>query len=588
MSDSPFIKMKIKRLLGYLREYKKYAIIAPLLVVVEVFFDVAIPRVMSMIIDKGINGATGPDLGYVLKMGGVMVGMSVIAMLFGVGSGLVSAQAAAGFVKNLRLVLFDKIQDFSFANIDHFTVPSLVTRLTTDMRQIRMAFITITRMMVRSPVQLIFSFIMVATINLKLATVFLVAAPILFGGMLYAHHLAHPRFQVMMEKFDNLNATLEENLIGIRVVKTFVRGDYEIEKFYGAATGVRDAQRHAESVLITTEPFFQFVMYACMIAVSWFGGKSMINEEMTVGEFMSYLTYIKLVLFSLLNITFGIMQVFLADASITRVLAIIDEEIDITDDDADPNVKLEDGSIIFKDVNFKYSKDAEKYVLSNVDLEIKSGQVIGIIGPTGSSKSTLVNLIPRLYDVTEGEVIVGGHNVKDYTLENLRGEVAMVLQKNILFSGSIEENVKWGNMDASREEVIEACKYAQADDFITSFPDGYDTKIEQGGVNVSGGQQQRLCIARALMKKPKIIIMDDSTSAVDTDTDRRIRLALKEKLAGMTTIIIAQRIASVMEADQILVMENGEIVQRGTHDELMESSEEYRDLYTSQMQGVKA
>ena len=588
VSDSPFYKMKIRRLLGYLREYKKYAIIAPLLVVVEVFFDVAIPRVMSMIIDKGINGATGPDLGYVLKMGGVMVGMSVIAMLFGVGSGLVSAQAAAGFVKNLRLVLFDKIQDFSFANIDHFTVPSLVTRLTTDMRQIRMAFITITRMMVRSPVQLIFSFIMVATINLKLATVFLVAAPILFGGMLYAHHLAHPRFQVMMEKFDNLNATLEENLIGIRVVKTFVRGEYEIEKFYGAATGVRDAQRHAESVLITTEPFFQFVMYACMIAVSWFGGKSMINEEMTVGEFMSYLTYIKLVLFSLLNITFGIMQVFLADASITRVLAIIDEEIDITDDGADPNVKLEDGSIIFKDVNFKYSKDAEKYVLSNVDLEIKSGQVIGIIGPTGSSKSTLVNLIPRLYDVTEGEVIVGGHNVKDYTLENLRGEVAMVLQKNILFSGSIEENVKWGNMDASREEVIEACKYAQADDFITSFPDGYDTKIEQGGVNVSGGQQQRLCIARALMKKPKIIIMDDSTSAVDTDTDRRIRLALKEKLAGMTTIIIAQRIASVMEADQILVMENGEIVQRGTHDELMESSEEYRDLYTSQMQGVKA
>ena len=580
--------MKIKRLLGYLREYKKYAIIAPLLVVVEVFFDVAIPRVMSMIIDNGINGATGPDLGYVIKMGGVMVGMSVIAMLFGVGSGLVSAQAAAGFVKNLRLVLFDKIQDFSFANIDHFTVPSLVTRLTTDMRQIRMAFITITRMMVRSPVQLIFSFIMVATINLKLATVFLVAAPILFGGMLYAHHLAHPRFQVMMEKFDNLNATLEENLIGIRVVKTFVRGEYEIEKFYGAATGVRDAQRHAESVLITTEPFFQFVMYSCMIAVSWFGGKSMINEQMTVGEFMSYLTYIKLVLFSLLNITFGIMQVFLADASITRVLAIIDEEIDITDDDADPNLKLEDGSIIFKDVNYKYSADAEKNVLSDIDLEIKSGEVVGIIGPTGSSKSTLVNLIPRLYDVTEGEVIVGGHNVKDYTLENLRGEVAMVLQKNILFSGTIEENVKWGNMEASREEVIEACKYAQADDFISSFPDGYDTKIEQGGVNVSGGQQQRLCIARALMKKPKIIIMDDSTSAVDTDTDRRIRLALKEKLAGMTTIIIAQRIASVMEADQILVMENGKIVQRGTHDELMESSEEYRDLYTSQMQGVKA
>ena len=580
--------MKIKRLMGYLGEYKKYAIIAPLLVIVEVFFDVAIPRVMSMIIDKGINGATGPDLGYVFKMGGVMVLMSIIAMLFGAGSGLVSAQAAAGFVHNLRLVLFDKIQDFSFANIDHFTVPSLVTRLTTDMRQIRMAFITVIRMLVRAPVQLVFSFIMVASINLKLATVFLIATPILFGGMMYAHKLAHPRFQVMMEKYDNLNAALEENLIGIRVVKTFVRGPYEIEKFYNASTDVRDSQRHAESVLITTEPFFQLVMYSCMIAVSWFGGKEMISGSMTVGNFMSYLTYIKLVLFSLLNITFGIMQVFLADASMTRVIAIIDEEIDIKDDGADPNLKLEDGSILFKNVNFKYKKDAEKFVLSNVNLEIKPGQVIGIIGPTGSSKSTLVNLIPRLYDVTEGEVIVGGHNVKDYTLENLRGDVAMVLQKNVLFSGTIEENVKWGNMEATREEVIEACKCAQADDFITSFPDGYDTKIEQGGVNVSGGQQQRLCIARALMKKPKIIIMDDSTSAVDTDTDRRIRTALKEKLSGMTTIIIAQRIASVMDADQILVMENGEIVERGTHDELMVSSEEYRDLYTSQMQGVKA
>ncbi|MBQ8996339.1 MAG: ABC transporter ATP-binding protein [Oscillospiraceae bacterium] len=580
--------MKFKRLLSYLGEYKKYAIIAPILVAFEVFFDVAIPRVMSLIIDKGINGAGGADLGYVFKMGGIMIGMAVIAMLFGAASGLVAAQAGAGFVQNIRLVLFDKIQDFSFANIDHFTVPSLVTRLTTDMRQIRMAFITMIRMLVRAPIQLIFSFIMVATINLKLATVFVVAAPVLLFGMLYAHKLAHPRFQVMMEKYDKLNATLEENLVGIRVVKTFVRGSYEIEKFEDASDDVRDAQRYAESVLITTEPFFQFVMYSCMIAVSWFGGKSMINEEMTVGNFMSYLTYIKLVLFSLLNISFGIMQIFLADTSVDRALAIIDEEIDIRDDDADKDLKLEDGSIVFKDVNFKYKKDADKNVLSDVDLEIRSGQVVGIIGPTGSSKSTLVNLIPRLYDVSEGEVIVGGHNVKDYTLENLRGDVAMVLQKNVLFSGTIEENVKWGNMEASREEVIEACKYAQADDFISAFPDGYDTKIEQGGVNVSGGQQQRLCIARALMKKPKIIIMDDSTSAVDTDTDRRIRLALKEKLAGMTTIIIAQRIASVMEADQILVMENGKIVERGTHDELMEKSVEYRELYNSQMQGVKA
>ncbi len=578
----------MRRLLGYLREYKKYAIIAPILVIVEVFFDVYIPRVMSLIIDKGINGENGADLGYVFKMGGVMVAMSMAAMIFGALSGLIAAKAAAGFVKNVRLEQFNKIQDFSFANIDHFTVPSLVTRLTTDIRQIRMAFLMIIRQLVRAPIQLIMSFVMVAVINIRMSVIFLIASPILLYGMLSAHKAAHPRFQIMMEKMDALNAALEENLIGIRVVKTFVRGDYEIEKFSEANTDVRDSMRHAENILITIDPFFQLVMYACMIAVSWFGGKEVINETMTVGEFMSYLTYIKMVLFSLLNISFSVMQVFLADTSIGRITAILDEEIDIKDDSADPSLTLDDGSIVFENVSFRYKKDAEEFVLKNVDLNIRSGETVGIIGQTGSSKSTLVNLIPRLYEVSEGRVLVGGHDVRDYKLKNLRADVAMVLQKNVLFSGTIEENIKWGDMNASREEVMEACRYAQADEFIRAFPDGYDTKIEQGGVNVSGGQRQRLCIARALLKKPKIIILDDSTSAVDTDTDRKIQIALKEKLAGMTTLIIAQRVASVMNADKILVMEDGKIVESGTHEELLKSSDSYRDLYQSQMQGVKA
>ena len=578
----------MKRLMSYLGQYRKYAILAPLLVCVEVFFDVAIPKVMSRIIDNGINGANGADLSYVFRMGGVMVAMALLAMLFGAGSGLIAAKAAAGFIRNLRTAVFNKIQDYSFANIDHFTVPSLVTRLTTDMRQIRMAFMMITRMLVRSPVQLIFSFIMVASINLELATIFLVAVPVLGLGMLIGFRTAHPRFRIMMEKFDKLNAALEENLIGIRVVKTFVRGEHEYEKFSEANFDVRDSQRHAESAMITIDPFFQMVMYACMISVSWMGGKAMIAERMSVGDFMSYLTYIKLVLFSLLNISFGLMQVVLSGTSVERVNELLDEQIDITDDDADPNLKLEDGSIVFKDVNFKYKKDAQEYVLKDVDLEIASGETVGIIGPTGSSKSTLVNLIPRLYEVTSGAVLVGGHDVREYKLENLRAEVAMVLQKNVLFSGTIEENVKWGDMNATREEVIAACQYAQADDFIRQLPNGYDNVVEQGGSNVSGGQKQRLCIARALLKKPKIIILDDSTSAVDTDTDRRIRKALKEKLEGMTTIIIAQRIASVMESDKILVMQDGRIAEMGTHEELMKTSEAYQDLYNSQMQGVQA
>ena len=517
-----------------------------------------------------------------------MLGMSTVAMFCGILSSKVASQAGAGYVRNLRNVMFNKIQDFSFKNIDHFTVPSLLTRLTMDMRQMRMAFMTVTRMLVRSPMQLIFSFVMVAKINLKLASVFAVALPILSVGLYLIFKTAHPRFQEMMTRTDDLNAATEENLIGIRVVKTFVRGEFEKQKFSRANNAVRDNMRKAEKIVNLNEPFFSTVMYCCMIAVSWFGGKSIIRGELSVGEFMSYISYIRMVLFSLLMISSSLMQIVFADTSVGRLNAILDEEIDITDTDADPDLVLEDASIRFENVDFKYSAEAEENALTDINIDIKPGQVVGILGPTGAGKTSLISLIPRLYDVTGGKVIVGGHDVRDYKMDNLRKDVAVVLQKNLLFTGTIEENILWGDPNATHEEVVEAAKCAQADDFIMSFPDGYETKIEQSGVNVSGGQQQRLCIARALIKKPKIVIMDDSTSAVDTDTDRRIRMALKEKLAGMTTIIIAQRVASVMEADQILMMENGRIAAHGTHEELLKTSEAYRDLYESQTQGVQA
>ncbi|MBP0968626.1 MAG: ABC transporter ATP-binding protein [Oscillospiraceae bacterium] len=578
----------MRRLLRYVGEYRKYAIIAMILVAMEVVFDVAIPMVMSNIIDNGINGAAGPDPGYCIRMGAVMLGMSTVAMLCGILSSKVASQAGAGYVRNLRNVMFNKIQQFSFKNIDHFTVPSLITRLTMDMRQMRMAFMTVTRMLVRSPMQLIFSFVMVAKINLRLASVFAIALPILSIGLYAIFKTAHPRFQEMMTRTDDLNATTEENLIGIRVVKTFVRGEFEKHKFSLANNAVRDNMRRAEKIVNLNEPFFSTVMYCCMIGISWFGGKAVIRSELTVGEFMSYLSYIRMVLMSLLMISSSLMQIVFADTSVGRLNAILDEQIDITDTDADPDLMLEDASIRFENVDFKYSEEAEENALTDINIDIKPGQVVGILGPTGAGKTSLISLIPRLYDVTDGKVIVGGHDVRDYKLDNLRKDVAVVLQKNLLFTGTIEENILWGDMNATHEEVVEAAKCAQADDFIMSFPDGYETKIEQSGVNVSGGQQQRLCIARALIKKPKIVIMDDSTSAVDTDTDKRIRMALKEKLAGMTTIIIAQRVASVMEADQILMMENGRIVSHGTHEELLQISEAYRDLYESQTQGVQA
>jgi len=507
-------------------------------------------------------------------------------MFFGAASGMLTAIASSGFIHNLREAMYRKTQSFSFANMDKFEVPSLVTRMTKDMREFRMAYISIIRMMVRSPMQLITATFMVLRINNDLGKVFLVAIPILGLGLYLISKYAHPRFRVLMRKFDRMNGSLEENFMASRVVKTFVREDFEKEKFDRTSSDVLKQQRFAESLVLLNSPLFNLVMYACMIAVAWFGGNHIIVGDMTTGEFMSFLSYLRSILFGLMMLSMALMQIIFAQAAVDRANEILDEVSSIRDDDNDPDLFPEDGSVEIRNVNFKYTENARKYALTDINLSIKPGETVGIIGGTGSGKTSLVQLLPRLYDVTEGEVLVGGHDVREYKLDNLRKSVAMVLQKNVLFSGTIEENLKWGDLNATHEEVMEAAKYAQAHDFISSFPKGYQTDLGQGGVNVSGGQKQRLCIARALLKKPQIIILDDSTSAVDTDTDKRIRKALKERLAGMTTIIIAQRVASVMDADKIVVMKDGRIEYIGKHDELLEKSEEYRDLYQTQMQGV--
>ena len=570
----------------YTKQFTIAAILAPVLVIIEVILEQSIPRLMTDIVDNGINGPGGSNLALISSLGSKMVFLSFLAMFFGAASGMLTAIASSGFIHNLREAMYRKTQSFSFANMDKFEVPSLVTRMTKDMREFRMAYISIIRMMVRSPMQLITATFMVLRINNDLGKVFLVAIPILGLGLYLISKYAHPRFRVLMRKFDRMNGSLEENFMASRVVKTFVREDFEKEKFDRTSSDVLKQQRFAESLVLLNSPLFNLVMYACMIAVAWFGGNHIIVGDMTTGEFMSFLSYLRSILFGLMMLTMALMQIIFAQAAVDRANEILDEVSSIRDDDNDPDLFPEDGSVEIRNVNFKYTENARKYALTDINLSIKPGETVGIIGGTGSGKTSLVQLLPRLYDVTEGEVLVGGHDVREYKLDNLRKSVAMVLQKNVLFSGTIEENLKWGDLNATHEEVMEAAKYAQAHDFISSFPKGYQTDLGQGGVNVSGGQKQRLCIARALLKKPQIIILDDSTSAVDTDTDKRIRKALKERLAGMTTIIIAQRVASVMDADKIVVMKDGRIEYIGKHDELLEKSEEYRDLYQTQMQGV--
>lgn len=574
----------LKKLMPCVGRYKVYAVLAPIMMLIEVAMEVLLPIVMKEIIDNGISAQ---NTEYCLRMGLLMIGMSLFSMLGGALSGKFAAIAGTGFAKGVRKSLFEKIQDFSFYNVDRYSTASLVTRLTTDVTNTQMAFMTVIRILVRGPAMLIFATAMAITINARMSLIFAVAIPVLAVSLFFIMTKAHPRFKIMLKKYDNLNSTVQEDLVAIHTVKSFVREDYENKKFMDCSEEVRKTQVHAEKLIILNGPIMQLCMYGCMIAVFFFGANLTINGMMTTGDITSFITYIMQILMSLMMIAMSLVQVVLSRASMSRIVEVIDEKIDIDDTSADPSLKPMDGSVVFNDVKFGYSKNAGNLVFNGIDFSIKSGETVGIIGGTGSAKSTLVQLIPRLYDVCGGSVVVGGHDVREYKLRNLRDDVAMVLQKNVLFSGTILENLRWGNENATMEQVIEAAKAAEAHDFIMSFPKGYDTDLGQGGVNVSGGQKQRLCIARALLKNPKIIILDDSTSAVDTATDARIRAAFRKNLKHITTIIIAQRISSVSDADKIIVMDDGKIDGIGTHDELMKSHEIYREVYASQMKGVE-
>lgn len=574
----------LKKLMPCVGRYKVYAVLAPIMMLIEVAMEVLLPIVMKKIIDNGISAQ---NTEYCLRMGLLMIGMSLFSMLGGALSGKFAAIAGTGFAKGVRKSLFEKIQDFSFYNVDRYSTASLVTRLTTDVTNTQMAFMTVIRILVRGPAMLIFATAMAITINARMSIIFAVAIPVLAVSLFFIMTKAHPRFKIMLKKYDNLNSTVQEDLVAIHTVKSFVREDYENKKFMDCSEEVRKTQVHAEKLIILNGPIMQLCMYGCMIAVFFFGANLTINGMMTTGDITSFITYIMQILMSLMMIAMSLVQVVLSRASMSRIVEVIDEKIDIDDTSADPSLKPMDGSVVFNDVKFGYSKNAGNLVFNGIDFSIKSGETVGIIGGTGSAKSTLVQLIPRLYDVCGGSVVVGGHDVREYKLRNLRDDVAMVLQKNVLFSGTILENLRWGNENATMEQVIEAAKAAEAHDFIMSFPKGYDTDLGQGGVNVSGGQKQRLCIARALLKNPKIIILDDSTSAVDTATDARIRAAFRKNLKHITTIIIAQRISSVSDADKIIVMDDGKIDGIGTHDELMKSNEIYREVYASQMKGVE-
>jgi ATP-binding cassette subfamily B multidrug efflux pump len=573
----------IKKLLPCLDGYKKYAVLAPLTVIAEVILEICIPFLMAKIIDVGIVKA---DMAYVLKTGGLMVLMALFSLLFGALSGKFAAVGAMGFAKGIRQKLFDRIQAFSFANIDKFSTSSLITRLTTDVTNTQTAFMMIIRVLVRGPIMLISATIMAFSINRRLVMVFLIAIPVLGLALAIIAITAFPRFQVMLKRYDRMNSAVQENLIAIRVVKAFVRSQYEKDKFADAADQLRKAQARAERILAFNMPIMQFTMYACMIAIVWFGGNMIIGGTMRTGELMSFISYVTQILMSLMMISMVFIGVVLSRASVSRIIEVIDEPIDLTDAAHSQLIAVKDGGISFENVSFSYSKDEANPVLSDINFTINSGETVGIIGGTGSAKSTLVQLIPRLYDVLQGRVVVGGHDVREYPLAILRDAVAMVLQKNVLFSGTIKDNLKWGNPAATDEQIIAACKSAQAHDFIMSFPNGYETDLGQGGVNVSGGQKQRLCIARALLKRPKIIILDDSTSAVDTTTDAKIRRAFREKLSEITTIIIAQRISSVSEADKIIVMNEGMVDAIGTHAELLRSNQIYREVLESQQKGV--
>ncbi len=572
-----------KKVFSHLREYKKYAFLTPIIMIGEVIMEILIPYVMAEMINRGIKGDGGTS--FTVKAGLLMIGMAVISLCFGALGGMTAARAGMGFGKNLRGALFNKVQDYSFANVDKFSTASLVTRLTTDVTNIQNTLMMLIRMAIRAPFMMVGAMIMAVKISPKLSTVFFVAVPVLAIILVFIMTNAHPRFSKMLKKYDAMNASVQENLIGIRVVKAFVRERHEKEKFQMSAEDVRNSQIMAEKLIILNGPAMQISMYACIVAILWFGGNMVINATgMEIGDLSGFISYITQILSSLMALSFIFISLVISRASIGRVVEILDEDIDIKDAQGS-TLTLEDGSIEFRHVNFSYSKNPDNLTLTDIDLKIRSGETVGVIGGTGSAKSTFVQLIPRLYDVLDGELIVGGHNVKDYRLSTLRDDVAMVLQKNVLFSGTIKDNLKWGNENATDEEIIQACKNAQAHDFITSFPDGYDTVLGQGGVNVSGGQKQRLCIARALLKRPKIIILVDSTSAVDTATDAKIRQAFRNELGDTTAIIIAQRISSVQDADRTVVLDDGKVVAFDTHENLLKTCDIYREVYESQMKG---
>ena len=571
----------IKRLSQCIREYKKDSILSPLYVLVESLLDVAIPFVMAGLIDKGIEAG---NMSMILRYGAILVGFALVALTFGALSGRICARATAGFARNLRHDMFHHLQVYSFSNIDKFSSAGLVTRLTTDVSNVQNAFMMIIRTLIRCPAMLIFAMVMSFRINHDISLIFLAVIPILGVGLYLIIKHVHPVFERVFKTYDRLNGVVQENLSGIRVVKNFVREDHEIEKFDTISGTIYKDFSLAERILALNSPLMQGCVYACMILVSWLGAKQIVIGNMSTGNLMSFFTYIMQILSSLMMLSMVFVMITMSRASAERIVEVLDEESDITNCD-NPVYEVKDGSVEFTDVSFSYAKRPDKTVLDDIDLIIPSGQTVGIIGGTGSSKSSLVQLIPRLYDVTGGCVKVGGVDVRNYDLQTLRHNVAMVLQKNTLFSGTIKENLRWGNPDATDEELVHACRLAQADDFISTFPDGYDTYIEQGGTNVSGGQKQRLCIARAILRKPKILILDDSTSAVDTKTDALIRQAFREEIPNTTKIIIAQRISSVMDADQIVVMDNGRINACGTHEELLANNEIYREVYESQQKG---
>ena len=585
VGDKPLLLRRdnlVKTLSKYIKEFTKDSILTPVFMIIEVICEMIMPLLMASIIDEGVENG---NLNHIYKTGGLMVVCAVIGLLSGLLGAKLAARASAGFARNLRKGMFDNIQRFSFANIDKLSTAGLVSRMTTDVTSVQQSYQMLLRMCMRAPATLIIALFMAYNINKRITNIYFVAVIFLSICLFFIIRAGMKYFRQMFKMYDGLNESVQENVTGIRVVKAFVREEHEIGKFNKANKKLYDMSVKAESIVVTNMPLMMFTVYVCILLISWVGAHMIVSNELTTGELMSLLTYCMSILTSLMMVSMIFVMMSMSIAAMERIAEVLTEEPTIVNPE-NPVFEVQDGSIEYRDVYFRYNMTSKEPVLKDIDLKIESGEVIGIIGGTGSAKTSLVNLISRLYDVTGGEVLVGNRNVKEYDLETLRNEVSVVLQKNVLFSGSILDNLRWGNKDATLEECREACKIACADDFIMEFENGYDTKIEQGGTNVSGGQKQRLCIARALLKKPKILILDDSTSAVDTATDAKITEGLKNAIPETTKIIIAQRISSVMHADRIVVMDNGKINGVGTHEELLNNNEIYRDVYESQTVGA--